>query len=341
MTSTVYKTISQTWNAIREERNNTPGEYSRRILKDSRIAVFVGIKEPSNLLQITFEVSRSSLKHYQLSQSARGFDVSVESRTNTTGDLVCSLTVSLNRPDFADLFLNLCSDIVARAIDEPSEPEAVRSIHDRLIHWRRFSEQVNAEGLSESQQLGLFGELTFLENLLSEDVPEDLVINSWQGPNSQNQDFCFGQTAVEVKATASNNQNEVNVSNVRQLDDTGLEHLFLLMLSFDRREGSGLTLNERIERIASRIRARSIVLIEEFERKLLQAGYHSSQAHLYNRFGYSIRSIAHFKVSDNFPRILERDLPNGVFEIKYRIDLSSAADSRVDPTIVFQSIRTT
>jgi hypothetical protein len=56
---------------------------------------------------------------------------------------------------------------------------------------------------------------------------------------------------------------------------------------------------------------------------LLEAGYLDEQAHLYSR-GYVLRSFHAFEVKEGFPRLLEEDLPTGVGEVSYSIDLAMA-----------------
>ena len=95
-------------------------------------------------------------------------------------------------------------------------------------------------------------------------------------------------------------------------------------MSFDRRDGSGETLPTAVGKLLSQFESIGSECADLFETLLMDQGYHHSQGHLYELPGYTLRKRQLYKVAPDFPRIIESDLPSGVVETSYKIDLSSA-----------------
>jgi hypothetical protein len=321
-TSTTSDTLEKAWVSVQAKSQNGNGHYSTRVLAQSTCSIFVGQREPSGLIDFAFEVSPKSIKKIALSQEAKGFEVKVEKVFNNTK--VLRVSISLNRNSFLDLFKVLAADIVEYCLSAATEAEAMTKLHSRLDHWRRFSEKTGDDGLSVSEQTGLFGELFFLRTLLAHGVDPVQSLKAWHGPLRDNQDFCFGPLAVEVKASTSNNANQVSISNIRQLDDTGLDHLYLYHVSLDRRNGSGDSLPSLIEDLQHRFNHSGSESEDLFEELLMLQGYHHSQSNLYDMAGYTLRNQLLYEITSNFPRITESDLSVGVVEACYIIDLAVA-----------------
>jgi hypothetical protein len=324
-TSTTSDTLEKAWASVHAKSQNGSGYYSIRVFGESICSIFVGQRQPSGLIDFAFEVAPKSIKKITLSQEAKGFEVKVQKTDNAKNSKVLRVSISLNRHSFLDLFKVLAADIVEHCLSAATESEAMTKLLSRLGHWRRFSEKAGDEGLSDQEQTGLFGELRFLRILLDQSVDPVQSLKAWHGPLRDNQDFCFGPLAVEVKASTSNNANQVSISNVRQLDARGLDHLYLYHVSLDRRNGSGDTLPSAIEDLQSRFRKSGSESEDLFEQLLMLQGYHHSQSNLYDLAGYTLRHQQFYEVTPGFPRILECDIVDGVSEVRYKIDLSCAS----------------
>lgn len=94
--------------------------------------------------------------------------------------------------------------------------------------------------LSEEEQLGLIGELRFLEVLLSvasDATQKAIALDAWRGHEQASRDFVFGSTFVEVKATRGDRSIH-QIGSLMQVDprrsEAGqpLEQLHLLSLGF-------------------------------------------------------------------------------------------------------------
>ena len=235
---------------------------------------------------------------------------------------------------FDDLFRQLRDDIVTSILPCRDEGQVFETLRARLAHWQRFMESAG-DGLTPTRQLGLFGELRFLSALIGSGCSQSKTLDGWQGPYSANHDFMFGLTAVEVKSTAGNNDSKIAISNERQLDDTGVDRLFLCHLSFDRRDHAGQTLPALIEEIRTSLEY-SLQIV--FGDRLLAAGYHPSQANLYRDVGYTERRATYYRVAGLFPRVVPADLKLGVHEVGYSVELSGAAPFLVPAKTVVTAI---
>jgi hypothetical protein len=328
--STTSDTLNQAWASVSGKSQNGEGHYSVRVFAESICSIFVGQHQPSGLIDVAFEVNPQSIKRISLPQEAKGFEVTVKKVPNARQSSTLRISVTLNKNSFSDLFRVLATDIVEHCMSAATEADAMARLYTRLDHWRRFSEKSGEEGLSVSEQTGLFGELLFLRKLLAQGVDAVQAVKAWHGPYRDNQDFCFGPKAVEVKTSTSNNANQVTISNIRQLDNTGLEELYLYHVSLDRRNGSGESLPAAVGSLLSRFKEEGSECEDLFENLLMLQGYHHSQSHLYDLVGYTLRFQQLYEVRPGFPRIIESDLASGVVEASYKIDLSSAEPFKKD-----------
>lgn len=338
---TVSETLAAAVTALRSDLQSAAGIYERRVFANSNYSLFVAVSQPSGLNLLLFVVSRRSVRR-RLEIETRGFRLQTEPYTDPG---YIRIRLEETHRSYSDLFIQLCDDVVSSILSAADERLAVENMRTRVEHWQRFVERAS-EGLSATGQLGLYGELYFLKKLLLAGVSPATVLEGWQGPLAANHDFMFGNAAIEVKCTSSNQDSRVTISNERQLDDTGVESLFLCHLSVDRREQTEATLPAIVEWIAGLI---DIALLPVFEDRLLAAGYHRSHEALYGDIGYTERKMMYYRVSEKpattvpntprvedvrnssytktamFPRIVPNDLRNGVHEVQYVIELSSAS----------------
>lgn len=230
-----------------------------------------------------------------------------------------TLAVSLEDRQFADIFSVFCADLIDGISSCSSVQDAIVLLFNRLTRWQRFLGQAS-EGLSHQAQIGLFGELWVLRELI---VPISGIgmVDAWCGAQRQPQDFVVpGVCAIEVKTTAAKSLSHVRIHGERQLDSTGLTCLFLACLRLQRDEGAGETLNDLVDdlmRLAETAPEFSTLL----EQRISDAGWleRHRQRYVVNRFVVAERRFFH--VAEGFPRILSGALPAGVDEVEYRLDL--------------------
>lgn len=319
------------WEALEQEATHLPGLYQRRVFAHSGFALFAGLMRPAMMIRLTLGVP-STIGTEGLERETRGFRVL---RQYDSPERTTHVSLELTTPTFRELFEVMTEDVTGRILAARDEAGAVTAMRERLNRWERFMSAVGPQGLSREDQIGLFGELTFLRTLLEADVAAEDAVGWWHGPAGENQDFQNRNRVVEVKATTGNSPTVVNISNELQLDESDCDKLFLFHLWLKDIKGSGKSLPKLVEEISESLTGSAAAAFGDV---LLQAGYHPSHRALYEATGYAERERRYYSVDGDFPRIRRADLRIGVTRVKYGIDLAGFERFRCDEKLVIQAL---
>ena len=234
-------------------------------------------------------------------------------------DIDCSIgwkafAIMLEESDMDDVFYEICLDLIASVQDMP--PNTTRSVLIRRLE--RWSDLLRGGpvGLSLEAQRGLFAELVFLEDYAIPVMGEANAVDGWIGPEGGHQDFCFGQTSIEVKSKHGSLSSKVKISSEHQLSVNMAEKLFLFVIEENESYGEvGTSLSELATRIKGSIN--SPIIRTAFVSKLLAVGYDFSS--IYDR-RWTVGLTSIFEVDEGFPRIV--NVANGLSQISYTLDLA-------------------
>ncbi|GCD99649.1 PD-(D/E)XK motif protein [Embleya hyalina] len=225
-------------------------------------------------------------------------------------------------PSVLPTFAAVAADIV-RAATETTPAEAVSVVTDVLERWKWFWE-VDSSRLTDSEALGLFGELWFLARWAR---PTPTSLAAWTGSDGSRHDFQWPSVSVEVKTTAR--RSEIRASHtIKSLDqlaapETGDLYLFSLQLVRDQLAKN--TLPRLVDHVASAL-GQDPVTQELFARKLGNRGY--TPAHR-RTLGTRYRVVEEYlyRVEGDFPRLtpgtFPQGLPPGIGGISYRLDTAA------------------
>ena len=325
--------ITDIWNNLASAEE--AGLTKRRIPVESPLYVYGTYRYPDNLYGIAFSYDSSltipvdqfkSLKELGILQMP---DTSFEHRN--------LLLIQLHHTDCLGVFATLCSDLTSTITRASSEKSALRIILNQLEKWRTLFDRGLAAGLSPSEQQGLYGELHLLSRMIrrdSSDMAE--TVGYWVGCEKAMRDFQGKDWGIEVKTIATNGSDRLTINGERQLDDTLLDRLFLYHLSVEVSRKNGQTLNRAIEDLRKTLGTDTIAL-HRFNTGLTHAGYFDEHAPMYQDRCYKIRKEQAYFVSGDFPRIMERDLRNGVSNVTYTINTSACEEYAVTDTELFKS----
>ena len=216
---------------------------------------------------------------------------------------------------------------------EPGE-----AVEDMLACLARMQSLAKGRGqpLSPEKQVGLFGELHVIANLLIPTQGAEKTIAEWVGPSGAPQDFQSNACAMEIKTTRGNLPQTIKISSARQLQGDTVARLFLVRIALDSQPSVGVSLTEMVTQIGSSLAGNSLFAMN-FRDKLAEVGYHDEHAKLYEEPKYQIRSVVFYDVRDGFPRIQEKDLPVGIGELSYEIETSACAGYVVEESEVKKS----
>lgn len=187
--------------------------------------------------------------------------------------------------------------------------------------------------LTTEKEVGLFGELLFLEFLIHQ-IGAGPAVAAWQGPLSEEHDFAFDVVHVEVKATSGERRKHV-INGLSQLVPLRGIPLSLLSIQLTRSSPeNGRTLPQIITQVRTIAGGHQVAV----DALLTAFGWQSGDADLYSTF-WALRSQPRvYDVTDNFPAmtpdLVAPVVPNfGLLsEVSYKVDLTDLAyDALPDP----------
>jgi len=292
------------------------GGMERRAAPACPLDLFLLADKPSNRLGFRVGFASNLLSDAAPLPQFRGLELS---RARAASKVVLTLRPTVDA--YKDVFVVLVEDIVAQASGQTSEPVAAAALLDRLGRWQTFLQNLRPDGLSPEEQRGLYGELWFLRHRLLPHIPADDAVHAWTGTARTVKDFQFPGGAVEMKTASASTDPHLSINGARQLDDQGLNALFLAYLALEPVQGSGETLAAMVSEVRALVQG-SLTAAQRLEDKLRVAGYLDIHASRYEQPGYLQREALVFHVAEGFPRLTERDLPAGVGDLHYKISVA-------------------
>lgn len=328
--------IENIWLGLESDTSSHSGllykRYSAEILPD----IFIALKAPEKLRCIAFRIS--AVFPFDETQWNRLKDIKIETLTDEKDKSKKFLLILLLNKQHKDIFSTLCEDLIFGVSEVSTELTLVEKLLERLAKWQSLFEKVGKQGLSDESQRGLYGEIYFLRFLLNNITDKNYCLKSWLGPEKSIQDFQYSNWAVEVKTTHGNNHQKIHITSERQLDDSIIEKIFLFHLSLDVRVGNGESLNILIDEVSELLNENTMAS-NLFKLKLLESGYYDIHKPQYDERGYTIRQENLYRVSGNFPRIMENQIPIGVGDVRYSIVLSESEEWRINHETLLEEIK--
>jgi Putative PD-(D/E)XK family member, (DUF4420) len=307
------------WNALEADadagRAGKGGWLLRLAQPSVSCPIFVGLELSSRRRAVLLSLPSIAMPSRSLWPRSKGLEplaIAIEGKSH--------FGVRLKESRFADVFSALVADLVRRVMDATRPEEQVRAFLGQLGRWQRFL-SASFDGLSEEAQRGLWGELFFLRQQL---LPRLGVaaVTGWKGGERAHQDFQFERGAIEVKSTLAKKPQVVRITSERQLDESSWPLLILNVIMLDVRERGGESLPALISSLRSKLVA-DATAEEQFEEQLLLSGYLETHATRYADKGYVVRSQKVLHVHHGFPRLVEKDLPEGLGNVEYGLAIAA------------------
>lgn len=280
-------------------------------------------------MSVANNVSIPILKNYRFK------GVEIYTLPNETEDKI-ELYIYLLDNDLKDIFSLFIQNILEDIKNSVTENEAIATTLNVVSKWKKLFDKINFNGLSLEQQKGLIGELLFLNYLLNNTKTSANAVNAWTSVEQEFQakDFTLGSVGVEIKFTSSK-QPRIRVSNERQLDAENLSELFLVLYLAEAVKDNGFSLNSLVEQ------TRQKFSIEEersiFNAKLQLNGYFDEDKEHYGKM-YSHKKIFVFAVTPQFPKIVKDQLPLGIYDTSYSIEISAVENFIVKTETILQKV---
>jgi len=330
--------VKATFEELLRDQGDSGQRVRVRIDELSPVAVYAACSFPHrNLILEIGPISQLWLPSGFSKPRINGLTVNLEKR-DSGRDSDVALLLQLQNNEALDVFAAFCARICESLNILADSRMAVREVIALLDRWKEFFSG-NSEILSEGMQTGLYGELYLLKQLALEGVPIGTACGAWTGSKRTNQDFEFGLTSIEVKSSAAVDATRVQITNARQLDDTGLDNLYLARMVFDARQGDSATLPMLVEELRALLDSEAPEMSLNFKEKLFKAGYFDRHAEHYAGRSYSEREQNFYEIGDDFPRLIVAVLPNGITKVSYELSLEGCGSFKTDAGVVIQAVR--
>lgn len=233
------------------------------------------------------------------------------------------LRFSLLNSDLLECFSLFCYDLIKSTLGIVDDETAYKQLQTRYLSWKRMFKP-NRGLLTESEIMGLIGELLYMRDYMIPIHGVDAALESWTGPEKTHKDFSLNDTWYEIK-TISSGKESVRISSLEQLDSDIVGYLVVYSLERMSPSFNGVRLNELVAQIMDLIPIaiqRDLLLA-----KLELYGYDLSPE--YDNYVYAVSDCVSYKVHDNFPRLVRKDIPVSVSRIQYEIILSEIEDYKM------------
>jgi hypothetical protein len=226
------------------------------------------------------------------------------------------LTISLsNTFILSEAFDGFSAALLMAINDCKLEADIPFTINDICSGFANFFSNKSDNKISDSIEVGLFGELVVLDELLT--LFGDKAVSTWLGPEGNKHDFSlFSNVALEVKTSAANRKDFVKISNEFQLSNNNLKALYLRVI-FLEKVNSGHNLNEFVGKIFQKIQDSQILNL--FKSKLYQSKFDYLNDIRQRRFNIISDNI--YLVDKSFPKLTFSNIPNEISDLSYKLSL--------------------
>ena len=308
----------------------------KRIAEVSVVDAHAAKRVADGLEALILEVETKALTGIKEWPGSQGFEVVAEP-TEGGGSGSTRIHLQLSGERYREVFRALCGDVCEVMAKASEETEAVRFFHRRLVRWQSFLKKHGPHGLSEEARCGLFGELLVLRDLLLPEIGDGTAaVRAWRGCKKAHQDFQFPDRALEVKTTRATIPDRISVSNVQQLDEDGMERLFLSVVHVHQNETTGETLPEMVDSVR---RALTDADRDLLDGGLDEVGFSDAHQDLYSKARYQYIARHHFNVGPSFPRLTRGQIPDGVKRVRYDLSFDACKPFRIDEAALLSELK--
>ncbi len=304
------------WDDIESPRS----DYNVRLVENSNVVPMYWGKDIEGNCLFIIELEGDHRNQIQKNKvNCRGIKVDLR-LIGTVGkqNLVLTLEKQIDR----DLFFGLCNTLAASVQQTPDSATAMSVTIQHLNRWKAFLAGTKVSLLSIEKIRGLFGELDFLRILYQNHLTEEVALNSWCGPDGGQQDFNFGNTAIEIKALSGRERNTVKISSEDQLDAI-CENLFLKIYRLADMPDSpeSKSINQLVRLVASEVTGPTSV--ELLYMKLAAYGYVEMLEYDEPKLILTGQNV--YRIEEGFPKLVRSEIDQGLLRIRYEIMLESIA----------------
>lgn len=231
-----------------------------------------------------------------------------------------TLRFSLRDEEESGLFYKFCEDIIEQTRPLKEEKEGYNAVLNRFSQWKKLFKSGKGKMLSESEIMGLIGEILFLKEHLSKKIGLQKALESWSGQELTHKDFSCGDTWYESKAISSGQPN-IKIASLEQLESDNDGELVVHILEKMSTAYNGITLNKLV--LDTREEFISDDDRDKFMTKVALQKYEYNN--YYDEFVYEISDFRRYTVNKNFPKLTRENISAAIRKATYEISLKDIA----------------
>jgi hypothetical protein len=230
----------------------------------------------------------------------------------------CYLAISLLDSSFADIFLDLCNDLIESTRQKATREEGLVNLVNRCWRWQSLLYRKGSPLLTLQEQQGLFSELSFLVDHLSPSLGIARSLEMWQGPYGSYHDFVSGSIDIEIKSFRTAGVPRIRVSSEHQLEQPSHKDLYLVCYALSNDQSAGYSVSSIAEKISTLIAESAPSVSGLFQSLLDEAGF--AWNHDYENSRWSIQSLSCYEVREGFPSIIRSSILPAVMHVEYDLN---------------------
>lgn len=305
------------WRALAGEAG--PGWRTIPVASDLPVRVRAGRHFPGNEEALLVGFEAPEVPPTPRLPQGRGFLVS---RVELGSEDVGTVWIALSRLPAGniDLFAEMAYDVLGVIYPRRGSGSraVITALLGRIVAWQEFMERGRPPVLDPEAELGIFGEILVLRDLVATGLPSHEAVDAWEGPVRGLRDFRIRHGAIEVKSTLAEEGFPAKIGSLDQLDDSSVKPLFVAAVRLALKD-SGQTLPALVADAYRRLQE-SPSALDGFADKLVRAGYLDAySAHYERRFVCVSTRIV--PVEEGFPRLIRGNIPREITSSRYVLDI--------------------
>lgn len=233
------------------------------------------------------------------------------------------LSLNLQDPRFAEIFLRLAAHLVAASRSATSPHAAWVTVAAVLDHWKRLLRPRPPGLLSVDELRGLVGELWTLLHRFAASMPAGDALTGWLGPLGAPQDFWYEASGFHEAKSIGPSSPFIKISSAEQLDQPDMELLVLHVPQVDESEPGAINLIALVDAVIAALTVESSPSVELLMR-LKRLGVDLDKS-FYRETWFRVATVEEFRVKTDFPAIRASELLPGVERVRYSLDRKAIA----------------
>ncbi len=266
-----------------------------------------------------YRISFLSSKSPDIKGTTKNITV-VQGNSNENNYWTC---FDLKNDSLLSVFCTFGEDLISCVLEETNEYVALSRLRSRFNTWLALFRKTRTP-LSPEKAKGLYGELYFIKNYLSEKYSIEEAIRCWSGPEKYSKDFAINDTWYEIK-TINVGSSVAKISSIQQLSSDNIGKLVVIRVEemADEFDEENSTINKLCQSIISSISGSEIK--DLFLIKLSEIGYDFCDD--LGDKNYHVHKIESYIVNDEFPALREKDIKaEAINNVSYEIILKMIKD---------------